>query len=570
MIVALLVSLAVTQAAVGTAQSPARNPYEVLACAERINRAHPLSDIRRYLDAVLAGEQPQPIEPCVTDVVGPERFPTLIGAWRALAAELFKSVGDARAGAQYELAIEADRDEAAYRLFYADYLRNFRGPQQPLFPESERQYLAGQSTIERRAAAGRKTAWDSETASRLARGLVALHERDGAPAFWRGREVPAVFLASVFRASRAAVDLDRSSDVRDYTAAAALAQSRQGVLPDLQLRALIHDATPADSFSRMRLRFKTAPVVDLFFNHRYTGDVAPTVYRAPFRFNRLKLDTLGIGIEKPFTLGQAVDVAVGASFQSSSRLGLVEYLPDVAERINEGRGHVTMSKFVNRDRVTVTGFYARQSIQANVAGAAARVRDFVGSTVAYEFFRPSTFRHRFDTRGIEVSAGVLSDRETYPDAPRPEIVVRRFDYFGGVSARGLAAGRFDVTFKPSVFSSDVSPDASQRNAQYRSTLVPLYRIVDPERQPGIPGFDVSPAGLHLASLTLAFPVSRDVALSGSDFFCGESVGVALYTTWYAAHRPGTTFLGTFQYDVKRFYVARTTRHLFSVGLSVGF
>ena len=58
-----------------------------------------------------------------------------------LTAELMKQIGDYRAQDYYEKAIKADEAEPGYELFYADYLRNFRGPSRPLFPEAERHYF---------------------------------------------------------------------------------------------------------------------------------------------------------------------------------------------------------------------------------------------------------------------------------------------------------------------------------------------------------------------------------------------------------------------------------------------
>ena len=54
------------------------------------------------------------------------------------AAELYKRLGDPSAAEYYEKAIDASRDEPTFELFYADFLRLYRGAaQQPLFPQAE-------------------------------------------------------------------------------------------------------------------------------------------------------------------------------------------------------------------------------------------------------------------------------------------------------------------------------------------------------------------------------------------------------------------------------------------------
>ncbi len=72
---------------------------------------------------------------------------------------------------------------------------------------------------------GMSVEYDKGTRSRLARSLVALHQRDGLALATRTSDVPVVSVASVFRAAETNADLDRTSDIRDYTAAAAFAQS---------------------------------------------------------------------------------------------------------------------------------------------------------------------------------------------------------------------------------------------------------------------------------------------------------------------------------------------------------
>ena len=99
----------------------------------------------------------------------------------------------------------------------------------------------------------------------------------------------------------------------------------------------------------------------------------------------------------------------------------------------------------------------------------------------------------------------------------------RRDYFAGLSLRGL--GRFDLTLQPTWSNSRVSDDRSQNNSQFRTDATILVRLLDEERQPGIPttrflGF--SPAFVHVV-----FAYKRDTPDTGLDTLANYRWGAAL-------------------------------------------
>jgi hypothetical protein len=492
-----------------------------------------------------------------------------------------KRIGDYRAPAYYRNAIGADENEAGYHFFYGEYLRNFRGPQEPLFPQAERQYILAQQTLARVQSQRLSAAWDKEIESRLARSLVALHQRDGLPLALRSGGNPDLFLSSVFRFAQSDADLDRTSDVRDYTAAAAFAQScarKNAPLTRDELRSLIRVETPVDTFDRLRFRYDAMPVIDLSYDFRHTSNVAPGIYEPPFSFVPLQLNTWGISVEKPLTIAQAVDVSIQGSFQQTWRQGLIEYFPEGVEHINQFQGSAVLSRYIGRDKLNVSMAYVYQAIDPEVAGMPNRERRMLAPTISYQLFRPYTFSEHFQTRGIELFGGSLLDRETYPlgrvstgSSQCPELcadtVVWRKDYFGGIAARGLADGHWDLTFQPTFFSSAVRPDYTQDNAQYRTNVVVLYRIVDEEKMPALPG---NRLGTHLAFLHLVFPLRDDVPRQGLGAFRNYKAGVELDSMWYNTARSGISFLGSIRYDFQRFYALNKDQNLFTAGVSVGF
>jgi len=553
-------------------------PFEAYNCAAKVEKAQSAGAIAQYVRAIESGTAPPALKDyCAAALTGDMTARDRKAAnGFLLLAELAKAIGDPRASLYYEKAIDLDPNEAAHNLFYGDYLRNFRGPQEPLFPAAEEQYSRGQRTLAHVREKKLSRPWDDKIASRIERSLVALHQRDGAPLFFRNDKTPELYFASISRFARADDDLDRTSDVRDYTAEAAFASSSQrkdAPLTRNELRSIIRPETAIDTFDRFRLRTGDWPVLDLYYNFRHTDGAAITSYFPPFAFNPLQLNSWGASIAKPFTVGGGVDVAVEGSFQQSWRRGLVEFHPDGLERINQFEGRVALAKFLRRDKLNVSLSYAHQAISPDVANNPRRQRQFLAPSVSYGIFRPSTFGEHFETRGIEVFGGALLDRETYPAAPgtgTPDTVVRRGDYFGGISLRGLGGGRWDFTVQPTFFSSAVRPDQTQNNSQYRTNVVALYRIVDEEKQPEIPGGQLEGASSHLAFLHLTFPLSQDVARQGIAAFRNYKAGVELDSMWYTTVRPGISFLGSVRYDFQRFYVLNKNENLFTIGVSMGF
>ena len=553
-------------AAPAQGQQRLSDPYGAYECAKNVLQHETTRTIKAYIKA--GGP--------LKEGCAPQRSSST-SDWPFFRAELMKGVGDYRASSEYRAAIRAsenaNENEPAFYYFYGEYLRNFRGPNEPLFARAEEQYIKCGKILDKMESEKTALERDKETRSRLQRSLVALHQRDGVALAMRATDVPAVSLASVFRAAETNADLDRTSDTRDYTSTAAFAQSgaRKGApLTHAEYLSLIRVETPVETFNRVRFRDGAMPVIDVFYDYRHTSNVAPQIYRPPFTFVPLDLNNLGAGVSKPFSVGEVVDVSLAGSFQQSWRKGLIEYLPNTVERINQFQGTADVARFVGRDKLNLSMLYAFQSIVPDVAGSPSRGRTFLAPAVSFDLYRPYTYGEHFQTRGIGVFGGALLDRESYPvpaGSRMPDTLVWRKDYYGGVSARGLGGGRWDVTVQPTVFSSEVQPDHTQNNSQYRTNVVLLYRIVDEEKSPGLPGRH---PGTHLGFLHVVLPLRHDVARTGIDAYRNYKAGVELDAMWYNSRRAGVTFLSTIRYDFQRFYFLNKNQNLVTFGLSMGF
>src|ERR1700680_4907295 len=250
------------------AQQRLSDPYGTYECARDVIRQETTHTIKSFIANSLSGGTLPPLKGCVLGLISRRNQDAGKGDWALFLAELMKAVGDYRAPTEYNAAIDADQYEAAFTYFYGEYLRNFRAPNEPLFPGAEKQYIRCGQILDEVKSKNLEVARDEETRSRLGRSLVALHQRDGVPLKMRDGGVPVVSFASIFRAAETNADLDRTSDVRDYTAAAAFAQSsirKKAPLTRDEYRSLIRVETPIESFNRLRFRDGNMPVIDVFY-----------------------------------------------------------------------------------------------------------------------------------------------------------------------------------------------------------------------------------------------------------------------------------------------------------------
>ncbi|HXH37440.1 MAG TPA: hypothetical protein VNN08_02330 [Thermoanaerobaculia bacterium] len=505
-------------------------------------------------------------------------------AYQFVTAELLKQLGDYRAADFYERAIAVDDGEPAYELFYADYLRNFRGPRRPLFAEAERHYVRAlqklqhrQSSLKAGVESERLTEYVEPVLDRIDRGLVALYQEDGVPLSWSGDGRPSLFLSTIDRFARSPSDLDEVHDTRDFTAEAlfsASASRRNIALTDDDLRALVRLKEPRETAERLRFRHDTWPVLDVFYRWRAIGSAQVTDFHNPRAFNDVDVRTFGAALEKTIELASS-DVYLRTALSHLNRIGAVETLPETAERIDQVELQAAAARFIGPDKLNLDARFTSQDIRPAIANPPGHDRRIAGATAEYQILRPLLFLRDpygqlFETRGISAFGGFADDRERFDT-----VVVTRRDYFVGASLRGL--GRIDVTLQPTWSNSRVSGDRSQDNSQFRTDATVLVRLLDEERVPGIPKsrfLGLSPAFVHLV-----FAYKRDVPDTGLDALENYRFGAALSTKLFQRSlssaevlnngvprmRPAT-ILVSIRYEQQRF--PRLGENLRLVGLSV--
>jgi hypothetical protein len=168
---------------------------------------------------------------------------------------------------------------------------------------------------------------------------------------------------------------------------------------------------------------------------------------------------------------------------------------------------------------------------------------------------------RKDTRGWHFFGGAAFDDEVFGTR-----LVQRRDYYGGTSLLGV--GPWDFTLQGTLFQSGVTDTAGfdlsgLANAQWRTTLVPLYRIIDGDATPGMP------EGSRPAFLNLVFPIRHDLAVQGPHDFENVRAGAEIWTRLIAKWARGTSVLASGGYAYQYFYHLDKGLHVARVDVGIG-
>lgn len=513
-----------------------------------------------------------------------ERYRTL-----CVIAELMKRIGDYEAKDFYEQAT-INSSEPGYELLYADYLRNFRGAQRPLFPGAEEHYFEAMRKFEAKypevkCPRIKETQLTDEACmvkNRIERGRITVYQDDGIPLLpWNpNRAAPNVFVGSINKYAQSTTDFDGVDDARDFASEALFAASPQRLnrpLTQDELRGIIRPKDQYETLNRLRFRYLSLPAMDIFYKRREIDDSQISNFFEPNRFNDFELDEYGIAVEKPLGF-DGFDVFLRGIYKRIRREGLIEFLPEEEEDVNHYEVKAAISRFVGPDKANAEFTYVYQDIDPDIPNPADRDREIFAGVLTYQIFRPTVlgrlfgdvYEQRFETRGIDLFAGVVHDVESFGS-----VDVEKNDYFVGTAFRGLAPFKdredrgpaFDITLQPTIFTSEVDGDESQDNSQYRTNLTMLCRLIDEELYPGYPP---NVGMLYFPFVHLVVPVRHDVAIDGTDDFENFRVGVNVASKIFVTGWRDVTFLVSAGYDYQRFYHLDEDLSLFGVNLSMGF
>ena len=499
------------------------------------------------------------------------------------AAEILKRVGKFQAEKYYKLAIEKEPREPVYEVFYADYLRNFRGANEPLFPESEEHYIAALKKFEILKNDGRlencdkKSSYCDETQYRIERGLIDLHQRDGLPLISSPlkvskRAIPNLFFTTVNRFADSANEFDKIDDARSFTSESLFASSAARLnrpLTNSELKNIIRNKKQFESFNRLRFRYKWLPVIDGFYSSRNVKDAQITNFFEPNEFNDVKIKNYGVSVEKPFNVAPYFDLFLSAGYSSGNREGLIEFLPDEEESFDQLEGNLNLSTFFGPDKITIETVYVHQDIHPDVKALSDRDRNILAAVLKYNLLRPllgipdDPYDYKYSIRGLEFSAGFLLDREDFDG-----VDVDKNSYFIGASLKGFRLSEslnpFDFTIQPTLFTSEVENDKDQDNKQYQTNMNILYRFIDEEKRPKQIGY------LSAAFLHLNLPLQHTLSIDGPEDYENFRIGMQVSSKFFIKKLRGTSFLASIRYDFQRFYHLNKNLNQFAAAITMGF
>jgi hypothetical protein len=562
-------------ASAGARAAERANPFACLGESEALARGLDTAELEREIDRRIASAP------------GPEEGALALARHHCVTAELMRRVGDPRAPAYYQRAIDVSRDEPGFELWYGHYLRNVRGPRAPLLEQAEQHYFTGLEKL--RVLRGDRQDFDDVTESWMRRGLMSLYQEDGLPLL-RAKAFPypqdgaghlGLALTAMVRFSRDTSEFGSIDDARRFAAEAAFAASRErlGVpLDEDRLRGIIRAPFRSSVFTRLRLRLPWVGALDASYNRFRAPRSQIEAFTDPNTFTDVAVDEFGVGWKRAFDLYPLFDLLLDAGYRRVERVGVVEWHKDQREGVNLFEAHPAVARFLGPDKLVLGMNYVYMDIPPVPGGAVAdrvRGRAIRAFYADYALYRPlllpdpSTWElRRTLTRGWHFYGGYAMDDEAFG-----ERLVHRRDSYAGTSLRGL--GGFDVTLQGTLLASDTTReerlegqgieralDGSQQIRQARPTLVVLYRIVDDEAIPDVPK-------TPLAGLNLVVPVRADFAYRGPDAFDNVRAGAELWSKLIVTDLRGTSFLLTAGYEAQWFHRVGQVVHLGRVEMRMG-
>lgn len=567
-------------AATARAEQPRGNPFACYGAAEGIVRNMSADQIAREVDKR------------ITDVAPDEEGGFDRAVRLCTTAELARRVGDYRAEELYEQAIAAAPDEPGFELWYASYLRGVRGPHAPLLERAEVHYDRALQKLAAVRAAGATRDFDAITEDWIQRGMLTLYQEDGLPLLPKaypfepgdGSRVGA-FVTLIERASMDTADFDTVDDTRRFTSELLFAQSRQrlGTTVNNEDRArMVRTPLRWQSLARLRLRLPSIGAFDVGYDVVRAYNSQITRFTEPTNFGDVEVNTLAVGFNRSIAVGKLFDLMIDGGYRYIDRKGVVEWEPERREGIHMIEAHPVIARFIGPDKVTLGSNVVYMDIPPQPFPSYDRerrrlIKAFYGD---YSLYRPlllpgkGGLRRRW-TRGVSLFGGYAMDDEVYGIR-----VVHRRDTWGGITFRGpgtmLPAWLPDeVTLQGTMFTGYTTyrerdannnqndfVDPEQSNAQFRPTMLLLYRLVDEDTTPGMPS---NP----FAGLNLVIPVRHDFAVDGTNTFENTRAGAELWAKLIFRSMRGSTVLVTAGYDVEVFHRLDKIVHMGHVALRLG-
>jgi len=395
------------------------------------------------------------------------------------AADKLRDMGSAKAADYYKKAIDAAPDIPFYRYAYADYLRKYRGPGQPLFPAAANEHFVALELLDvKEEDQEHPTTGDQDLRQDIGWGLTDLYQRDGMPVLsWsaadpssrRGIRRLTAFFSTQYESGPAEIP------IRDLTSGAFWTGDTMGrTLTRAELRSMIRSKRMSDWTNRVRIRPGDLPWIDIWWRRVEAGDAIPNQWSPGDSFDQREVQR-GIAIEQTFDCYPWFDMSVRAGYKESKRRIVKGAAADDLETSCTPFAETVLSRvfpgYLGPNKLSLTLKHERSHIHTNYFR-----RGSIGSaTVRYSIF-PKKGQDRFTPRSMDVEAGVVRYLQEYDD-----VDVHQYDLFAGVNLREIIYPEFDLAARYTVFDEAKTNSAPERrHRQGRVSLTPLWRLVDNE------------------------------------------------------------------------------------------
>jgi len=377
-----------------------------------------------------------------------------------------------------------------------------------------------------------------------------------------------IWFTTINRYAQSTTEFDKVDDTRDFTSEALFSQSRTRLnrpLTKKELAEIIRTKDQFETFNNLRFRPNPPLVLDISYKYRTIDDAQITNFFEPNRFNDVNVSEYGAAVQASTDIKQYGFLVRGA-YKRVNREGIIEFLPDSDEDIDQYEINALVSRIFGEERAAFYATYMFQDIQLNISNPYNRDRDIFAFLLTYgkqdiavglekEIRSVSTieniFERRFDTRGLKFFSGVAFDIDAFGD-----VDVKKNDYFIGTSlcawmdSKNCPIAPFDISIESDIFTSEVEEDPSQDNAQYRTNITMYYQIS--------------------RSFTFLVPLRHDIAIDGPDDFENWKAGIELRYLLPSERWPSARCYASLRYDHQRFFNVGRDLDLFDVNVSLTF
>jgi len=472
-------------------------------------------------------------------------------------AEELRDAGSGKAADFYKQAIEAAPDSPFYRFAYADYLRQYRGPGQPLLPAAANEYYQALQRLDMQKEA------DRELLSLIDWGLTDTYQRDGLPLLYPSgplyptevTELPVVFYSTQYEYGAEEVS------IRDLTSGAFLtADTLNRQLTEAETRSTLRAKAISDWVNRVRIRPGSLPWLDIWQREVEAEDAIVDDWQPGHFFDLHELQQ-GIAAERTFDCYPFCDLSFRAGYKraewTTRRVG-----DDETETSNTPFGELWLSRvfpgYAGPNKLTLNVRYERSHIDH---GPGYYRRGTISSaTVAYSLY-PEDAPARFTPRSTDIECGIVRYLQEYN-----EVDLRQQDMFWGITVREILTPRLDVSTRYTMFDEEKEKSDPERgHRQGAVSFAPVWRLIDNENAK-TPTAPYSPLRL----VNLVAPFDYQFSQRGpSDF---ESYGWGLRAEAKIAHPQAfrTTVL-LFAECTRRQYVNLDKGlSLYTAGVKMGF